>query len=422
MLVILKKGMEGEAQRICDKWDVPITQIGEVCDDGFIHIHREGKLVGLLPAESLVLGGGAPRNVRETRRPEYIEEVKKFDINKLANPFSPQDTFFRLLTSPTIASKRWIYEQYDSQVRTNTIDISGDAAVMRIKELPGKGIAVCTDCNSKYTYLDPYKGAMAAVFEAARNVVCVGAEPVGITNCLNFGNPYDPEIYWQFAEAIKGMGDACRALNIPVTGGNVSFHNESQNHAIFPTPTIGMLGIIDDLNSTAQTGFKNTGDIVCLAGGFANELGGSEYLKIIHGEISGKAPDINPETELKLQKALLESIRSSLIESAHDCSEGGLSVSLAEMAIKSRNGLGCEISLDKINDTVLFGESNSRIILAIKPENYSLVEDKFNKAGLAFQTIGKVAENKFSINNSIITEVKTLTEAYEGALPSIMVH
>ncbi|MGA2298816.1 MAG: phosphoribosylformylglycinamidine synthase subunit PurL, partial [FCB group bacterium] len=241
MLFIIQKGKEEIAEKICNKWDVPITQIGEVTLDGLIKVFRSGKQVCEIPANTLVLGGDAPQYDREALKPAYLHDIQTLDINNLK--FSFEDVFYKLLSSPNIASKRWVYEQYDSQVRTNTMSIIGDAAVLRIKEIPGKGIAVCTDCNSKYTYLNPYQGALIAVAEAARNVVCVGAEPVAITNCLNFGNPYDPEVYWTFKEVIKGMGDACRKFNTPVTGGNVSFHNESRNRAIYPTPVIGMLGL-----------------------------------------------------------------------------------------------------------------------------------------------------------------------------------
>ena len=228
MLAIITKGMEEKAMAICKKWDVPMTQIGEVTDDGIIRVWRNGKYVVELPAESLVLGGGAPQYDRETKEPEYLKETRSYDTESVKNMKPTEGDFWALLKSPTIASKKWVYEQYDSQVRTNTVNRTGDAAVVRIKELPGKALATKTDGNSRIAYLDPYTGGMAAVCESARNVVCVGATPVAITNCLNFGNPYDAEVYWQFKEAIRGIGDACRALNTPVTGGNVSFHNESQ--------------------------------------------------------------------------------------------------------------------------------------------------------------------------------------------------
>ena len=261
MLVVVKMGMETAASAICEKWDVPFVQIGEVTSDGFVTFTRHDMLVARIPAQSLVLGGDAPVYTREQRRPEYLELTQRpVDHGGHLDQEHCTNVLKQLLASPTIASKRWVYEQYDSQVGDNTVMRSdGDAAVLRIKELPGKAIAVTTDCNSRYVYLNPYRGGALAVAEAARNCVCVGAEPVAITNCLNFGNPYDPEVYFQFAEAIRGMGDMCRALDTPVTGGNVSFHNESQQHAVFPTPTIGMLGLIDDVSKIVGNSFRAAG-------------------------------------------------------------------------------------------------------------------------------------------------------------------
>jgi phosphoribosylformylglycinamidine synthase len=281
MLAVIDKEKEDIAHKICNKWGINSAKIGEVNGDGKVRLWWHNKFVAELDADSLVLGGGAPQNDVAYSEPKYLAETRKFNTSKYINQVATNEHFWQLLTSPTIASKRWIYEQYDSQVRTNTMSIQGDAAVLRLKEIAGKGIAVCTDSNSRYTYLNPYRGGMAAVCEAARNVACVGAKPVAITNCLNFGNPYVPEVYWQFREAIRGMGDACRFLETPVTGGNVSFHNESKQNAIFPTPTIGMLGIIDDISKVMSYDFKAEGDEIFLLGNNRNELGGSEYLKII---------------------------------------------------------------------------------------------------------------------------------------------
>jgi len=281
MLLVVEKGKEEIIQKIAKKWDVPLTQIGEVREDGYLKIYRHGKLVVDLPAKELVLGGGAPQYDREYKRPEYLNITKTDKLNLEEIKDTPLEVFKKLLASPTIASKKWIFEQYDSQVQTNTISIKGDAAVLRLRQVPGKGIALTTDCNSRYVYLDPYEGGKSAVCEAARNVVCVGAKPVAITNCLNFGNPYDPEVYFQFREAVRGMKDACLALQTPVTGGNVSFHNESQNFAVFPTPVIGMLGIIDDLNKRMTPEFKQNGDLIYLLGNNRSEVGGSELALIV---------------------------------------------------------------------------------------------------------------------------------------------
>jgi len=421
MLFVIKKGMETKAKEICDKWDVPMTQIGIVTDDGILRISRHGKLVCEMPAEPLVLGGGAPQYVREAKEPEYLKETRNFDISKLKTKLNLEESFWKILKSPAVASKRWVFEQYDSQVRTNTVNIKGDAAVMRIKELPGKGFATCTDCASRFVYLNPYMGAMAAVAEAARNVVCVGAEPVAITNCLNFGNPFDPEVYWTFKEAIRGMGDACRALNTPVTGGNVSFHNESKNRAIFPTPTIGMLGLIDDLDKIMSCGFKNDGDAIYLIGNDREELGGSEWLKQVHGLVTGEAPILDIQEEVRLQKTILIAIREKLINSAHDCSEGGLAVCLAEKAIYSYNNLGAEIDLgNNITLGKLFGESNSRIVVSLGKNQEEMLKKLCEVNNVSYWEIGQVTEDKFSINDVLSVEVVKLRDEYEGVLKGMM--
>jgi phosphoribosylformylglycinamidine synthase len=421
MLFIIDKEKVDKAMEICRKWDVPMTQIGAVTGDGILHIYRKGKKVCNLPAASLVLGGGAPQYNPAATKPAYLENNKQINDNELTNKLSNKDAFWSILKSPTVASKRWVFEQYDSQVRTNTMSIRGDAAVLRIKEKPGFGIALTTDCNSRYANLDPYTGAVIAVAEAARNVVCVGAEPVAITNCLNFGNPYDPEVYWTFKEAIRGMGDACRALNTPVTGGNVSFHNESRNRAIFPTPTIGMLGLIDDITIISGAGFKNEGDFVYLVGTNRQELGGSEFQKLVTGSVNGEAPFIDINEEIRLQKVILKAIREGLISSAHDTSEGGLAICLAEKAIMSDNDMGAEINLGtKPGVALLFGESQSRIIVSVDPVNFLKLEFLCMKNDVEIKRIGKVVKDTFSIDGCIETTVKELRNTYETAIPELM--
>lgn len=419
MLFIIQTGMEEKAIEICNKWDVPITQIGEITDDGLLKVYRNSKQVCELISDHLVLGGGAPQNDREYKEPEYLKETAKLDFDTLQTEKSITEIFFTLLQSPTIASKRWIFEQYDSQVRTNTVSIEGDAAVVRLKEIPGKAIALTTDCNSKYVYLNPYEGAKAAVAEAARNVVCTGAKPIAITNCLNFGNPYDPEVYWQFKESIRGMGDACRKFDTPVTGGNVSFHNESRERAIFPTPTIGMLGIIDDLSKVIGAGFKNKGDVIAVLGNNRQELGGSEYLKAIHGLISGNAPILDLDEEQNLQNCILELINNKLLSSAHDISEGGLAIALAEKAIYSEN-LGAEIKLQSYSHGILFGESQSRVIVSFINSVFDEVKKICNQHQVAINQIGIVTEKVFAIGDEIVTDTPTLIGDYESAIPKIM--
>ncbi len=419
MLAVIKKDKVDKAVEICNKWDVPITQIGEVSEDGIIHIFRNGKKVVELEADYLVLGGGAPQYDRETKEPSYLEKTRAYDTESIAKMKPEPCDFTSILKSPVIASKRWVYEQYDSQVRTNTVNIKGDAAVIRIKEIPGKAIAVTTDCNSRYTYLDPYAGAMAAVAEAARNVVCVGAEPVAITNCLNFGNPYDPEVYWQFKEAVRGMGDACRALNTPVTGGNVSFHNESKNFAVYPTPTIGMLGVIDDLDKVTSHEFKNSDDAILLIGFENYEVGGSEYLKLYANEITGKAPILNIDNEIRLQRVILQAIKQNLVNSAHDVSEGGLAICLAEKAIGS--GLGCSIKLPDINVGSLFGESQSRVVVSAGKDKLDEIIKLCKTENVPVSVIGLVENNgTFSIDGYIELSTDEIRNIYDNAITDIM--
>lgn len=420
MLVVIDKDSVDKAKEICDKWDVPFTKIGSVDDSGLLKVYRLGNQVVELESNHLVLGGDAPQYDREAVRPKYLDETENFDVDSLKTELSTDEVFWKLLKSPTIASKRYVFEQYDSQVRTNTVNIKGDSAVLRIKELPGRGIAVNTDCNSRFVYLDPYTGAKAAVAEAARNVICVGAEPAAITNCLNFGNPYDPEIYWQFKEAVRGMGEACRKFDTPVTGGNVSFHNESQNHAVYPTPTIGMLGLIDDLDKVMSADFKNEGDIIYLLGNNREEIGGSEYLKQIFGMITGKTPILDLDDELALQKSVLTAIRTGVIKSAHDCSEGGLAVCLAEKAILSKN-LGADVILPGSNSlNEFFGESQSRIVVSVSHDKENELESICEQNRVNLFKIGYVTKNNFSIKNCVNTTVDKLIDEYEKAIPDLI--
>lgn len=420
MLAVIHKDKVEKAREICDKWDVPFTQIGHVTDSGILNIYRNGNQVCQLDADSLVLGGGAPRYIRETKRPEYLNETEAYNTDEIANLEPMVGDFWELLKTPTIASKRWIYEQYDSQVRTNTVTQKGDAAVVRIKEIPGKAIAVTTDCNSRYTYLNPYNGAAIAVSEAARNVACTGARPVAITNCLNFGNPYDPEVYWQFTEAIRGMGDACREFETPVTGGNVSFHNESKKFAVYPTPTIGMLGVIDDVSKVMSSNFKNVGDSIFVLGNDRRELGGSEYLKHYAEKVTGKSPSIDLKFEKELINCILELIDNQVINSAHDISEGGLAIALAEKSISS-NGIACEIKLDKVDVASLFSESQSRIIISISDDKIDELKNITQKYNIPLNKIGKTTNETFTIENFLTTNYTELKNVYENAISKIMI-
>jgi phosphoribosylformylglycinamidine synthase len=421
MLVVIEVGKEDEAANICAKWDVPFVRIGVVTDDGHVSILRRGNLVARLPAQSLVLGGEAPVYVREQKRPAYLDVTQKaVDHGPVIDDSSFSSTLLQLLATPTIASKRWVFEQYDSQVGDNTVIRSGaDAAVLRIKELPGKAVAVTTDCNSRYVYLNPYRGGLIAVAEAARNCVCVGALPVAITNCLNFGNPYDPEVYYQFAEAIRGMGDMCRALDTPVTGGNVSFHNESQSHAVYPTPTIGMLGLIDDVSTIVGNSFTGDGQIVAMLGWHRAELGGSEYQKLVHGSITGDAPWIDINEEVRLQHVLLEAIRSGKVTAAHDCAEGGVAVALAEMCLGK--GLGATLNWPYERHAAdIFGESQSRVLVTVPANHFDELEAQCIATDVPLVRLGMTGGTHLALWDGCSVHVDSIRAAYENALPAIM--
>ena len=316
MLVISKKGNEGKVQEIFKKWGLHSVIIGQVTDDEMLRVKNHGEVVAEIPAATLVLGGGAPVYVREKKRPNYLEEANRLDLTEVPVPKDLNQTLLQLLGSANIASKKWVYEQYDTQVRTGTVVGPGsDAAVLRLRKA-NKGLAASTDCNGRYCYLDPRTGGRIAVAESARNVVCAGAKPLAITNCLNFGDPYDPEVYWTFAECVAGMGEACRALNTPVTGGNMSFYNEDPERIVYPTPVIGMIGLIEDLKHVTTMSFKDEGDIIVLLGESKEELGASEYLKIVHNLTRGKTPELDLDEEKKLQEACLDMIRAGIVKSA----------------------------------------------------------------------------------------------------------
>ncbi|MDL1879175.1 phosphoribosylformylglycinamidine synthase subunit PurL, partial [Cytophagia bacterium CHB2] len=366
MLVVAKPGNEQAIADICRKWDLHAAKIGEVKSDNVLHVKINGRIVAEIPAETLVLGGGAPVYVREAKAPAYLKTTRAFEAATLRPPKHLDETLLQLLSAPNIANKRWIYQQYDSTVRSNTVIMpGGDAAVIRIKGTR-KAIALKTDCNGRYVYLNPRRGAAIAVAESARNVAVTGGRPVAITNCLNFGNPYKPENYWQFQEAIAGIGEACRVLETPVTGGNVSFYNESPTAAVYPTPVIGMLGILDDVAYATTASFKQAGDEIALLGTNLEEVGGSEYLKVIHGQVAGDCPALDLQKEKAVQSACLALIHQRLLSSAHDVADGGLAVALAECCIMNEErSFGAEITLPKFQraDFALFGESQSLIVI-----------------------------------------------------------
>ncbi len=423
MLCVVKKGYEDKVKAVFEKWDLHCEIIGEVTADGNLEIDYEGGNKAIIPAYELVLGGGAPVYHRESKEPAYLKSVRDFDFSTLPEPDDIKETFLKVFSSPNIVSKRWVYEQYDSMVRTNTVVGPGsDAAVIQIKDT-NKALAVKTDCNGRYVYLNPEEGTRIAVAESARNIVCSGGVPLGITNCLNFGNPYKPEVYWQFEKAIKGMGDACRFFNTPVTGGNVSFYNESPLSAVYPTPTIGMVGLIEDLKNITTSFFKEPGDMIYLLGEDFEELGGSEYLKVIHGKVKGDSPKIDLAVEKKLQDSLLGLIQKHIIRSAHDVSEGGIISALAECCIiNNENKIGAEINIHvkTRNDFSFFSESQSRIIVSIREESKAEFEKYLRKKEQSFSLLGKTGGSSLKVNNIMEIDVNKLADLYYNTISNIM--
>ena len=365
MLLIAQKGREQEVENIFEKWDLHGVTIGRVTDDGIMRVKVGGEIVAEIPAKALT--DEAPVYHREAREIGSL----RFEISDVPEPTDYQKTLLDLLGSPTIASKNWVYRQYDHMVQDRTIVAPGsDAAVIRVHEA-GKFIAFTTDCNATYCYLDPFEGGKTAVAEAVRNLVCSGARPLAITDCLNFGNPMKPEVFWQFRRCVEGISDACRVFKTPVTGGNVSFYNESPTGAIDPTPTIGMLGLIDDPKHITTQWFKGAGDVILLLGELGDELGGSEYLKRIHGLKAGPPPRMDLAVAKQVSDFILEMIRQGWVKSAHDCSEGGLAVALAESCM-GEAPVGATIDLLRVNgrlDALLYGETQSRIVVSCAPEH-----------------------------------------------------
>jgi phosphoribosylformylglycinamidine synthase subunit PurL len=407
MLIVCKKGREDELIKVFEKWDLDCVEIGVVKDGGRLEYFHENKKVAEVDAESLVLGGGAPVYDREYNRPAYLDKIEAFDADKIPVREDFGEVLRTLLLHPNLVSKRWIYEQYDSMVRTNTVSVNmaTDAAVIRVKGT-GKAIAVTTDCNSGYVYADPYVGAMIAVSEAARNIACTGGEPLAITNCLNFGNPYSTDVYYQFVHAIKGMGEACRKFNTPVTGGNVSFYNQSvyedRTEPVYPTPTIGMIGLIADQTKVMDLAFKGEGDEIYLIGSIEADIGSSQYLRIIHGVDHSSVPYFDLDEAHRLNKAVLECIKSSTINSAHDISEGGLMLAVLESCLAGM--VGCEITYSGAirKDAVWFGEGQNRVLIGLTKENKHSFEETMKHYGLPFVKLGKVG------GDSIIVETENL--------------
>lgn len=420
MLIVVEQGFEEEVKEIFAKWDLHAEIIGEVTEGSNLKVQHKGSIVADVPAESLVLGGGAPVYVREATEPEYLKRTRQFDPDSVSMPSNLNEVLVNLLSSPNIASKRWVYQQYDQMVRTNNIVLTeGDAAVLLVKETD-RALSMKTDCNGMYAYLNPYRGGKIAVAESARNVVCTGAEPLAITNCLNFGNPYDPEIYWQFKEAVRGIGDACRIFNTPVTGGNVSFYNEGPTSSVYPTPVIGMVGLINNLDDITTSSFKDEGDVIVLLGTTSGHVGGSEYLARVHGLVTGDAPECNLDEEHRLQNAVLQAIRQGIIKSAHDCAEGGLAVCIAECCILSLNSrLGAKVTLrggSKRRDSVLFGEDQGRIVVTVTLQDLSSLETILSRVHVEYEVIGEVCGLVLNIDKDVRISCRELSDAYNNAI------
>lgn len=421
MLIVCHKGQEEKLLAIFDKWDLECAQIGEVTDTGRLEYFKHGQLVADVPAHSLVLGGGAPVYDRTYKEPKYIKEINKFNPSIIKKPKNYSEVAKRIVRSPNIASKRWIYEQYDSMVRTNTMTTNrhSDASVVRVKGT-NKALVLTVDCNSSYVYANPYVGTMIAVAEAARNIVCSGGEPMAITNCLNFGNPYSPGVYWQFVEAIRGMGDACNKFGTPVTGGNVSFYNqtvlESKNVPVYPTPTIGMMGVLKNHKNQMTLDFKQAGDVIYMLGTPTSDINSSEYLRLIHGVKHSPAPVFDIDEELALQRALKRIIKKDMIQSAHDISEGGLFITLLESAMINDLGFDIETDFNFRKDAYLFGESQSRVVVSVKEEMEDELVNYLNVNNVAFSRLGEVIVKNIVVDGSVFGGIDSWKAMYDKSI------
>jgi phosphoribosylformylglycinamidine synthase len=424
MLIVVEKGREAEAKKIFDKWDLNCEQIGTVTDTKRLEFYQDGVLVADVPADDLVLGGGAPVYHREYKEPAYFQEFKKFDINSVQDIPAAElpKAFDFLMNHPNIASKKWVAEQYDSSIgRANrNTNAPSDAGVVKVHG-SDKSIVITVDCNSRYVNADPEEGCAMAVAEAARNIVCSGGLPVAITNCLNFGNPYVPEVYWQFVGAIKGMKKACEAFETPVTGGNVSFYNQSSDEGpVFPTPTIGMLGILEKAENKMTLDFKAEGDLVYLVGESVNDIASSEFLYSYRKVKASPAPHFDLPTEQLVQKGIMGLIEGKLIQSAHDVSDGGVLVTLAESAFP--RGLGFDVkSITGIRqDAMWFGEAQSRVIVSVAPAKQAAFEAHLAGLGVKSTQIGTVKGTDMVVDGQVVSSLAKASGSYFTALETAL--
>ncbi len=421
MLVVVERGKEEAVLKVFEKWDLSCSEIGQVTDDKLLTFYMHGELEAQIPAYELVLGGGAPQYTREYKEPAYLAKVNAFDISAVEDATDLKATAEQLIQVPNIASKRWVYTQYDSMVgaANASTNAPSDASIILAKGT-GKALAITVDCNSKYVFADPYKGGMIAVAEAARNIVCSGGEPIGVTNCLNFGNPYDPEVYYQFVKAVSGMGDACRKFKTPVTGGNVSFYNQNPDGPVYPTPTIGMVGILDDFNNRMTLNFKQAGDVIILLGKQQNDIGSSEYLHKLKKTEYSPAPYFNLDEELAVQQFVSNIIKDELIKSAHDISEGGLAITLLESGFC--NSLGFAVSTESTirKDAYWFGEAQGRIVISCTRQNAELIMYDARDLGIDMIELGTVTSGAIEVNGETWGNIIDWQEKYDTAIEKLL--
>jgi len=422
MLFVVEPKHEAQAREIFERWGVICAKVGKVTDDGRLKLIHHGEVVGDMPVKALV--DECPIYNKPSQEPAYYQEQAAVDTLRYEEVKDLGGALKKVLASPSLASKAWVYNQYDYMVRTSTAVRPGsDAAVVTVHGTR-KALAMTTDCNGRYVYLDPELGGRIAVSEAARNIVCSGAEPLAITDNLNFGSPEKPEIFWQMEKAVDGMAEACRELETPVIGGNVSLYNENAKGAIYPTPVVGMVGLIHDTDHITTQAFKAEGDAIYVLGDTRAELGGSEFQAILHGVSEGRPPELNLDTEKKLLGGVLKAIQSGLVQSAHDVSEGGLAAALAESCISGGIGASVKWATELRNDVALFSESQSRIVLSASPDHKNGLEKLLQEAGVPFTALGVVGGNKLSINingaSALEESVEALKSVWEDAIPCLM--
>ena len=402
---------------VCSKWGLDATPLARVTEGDTLRLLMGGEVVAEVPASSLACG---PEYHRDQEKPVYIDEVAAFDPGTLPPPGDLGDTLLKLLGSPNICSRHWVYHQYDHMVRVNTVVLpGGDAAVLRVIGVK-TALALTCDCNGRYCYLDPYVGAQIAVAESGRNLACTGATPVALTNCLNFGNPEKPGIFWQFCRAVEGLAEGCAQLETPVVGGNVSFYNESFGEAIYPTPVIGMLGLLDDVDNRVGTAFVRGGDLVVLLGETKDELGGSEYLKVIHGKVAGPPPSIDWSAEKGLIECLTRAAGSGILASAHDLSEGGLAVALAESCIHGGMGAGVKLAGDLPLYALLFSESQSRALVSVQPAKFEALEEITGGLGVPLEVIGRTGGGSLEIEGAFSVSLEEIEDIYVNSLEKMI--